>query len=104
MIWSLKHDYASECVAVLDGHAEELYCCEWVRDSEHVVTASGSDVMLWDISKKRRIAQLMLQSSSVHSAPYPHPTRAAECVCEAGHHRAMSGKLGSSCSHSRSRK
>lgn len=74
MIWRLQEEYASKCIAVLEGHAEELYCCEWVRNSEHVVTASGSDIMLWDISRQRRIAQAMLRSPSVHSTSHTRTT------------------------------
>lgn len=94
-IWSLKEEYASECVATLAGHSEELYCCEWVRNSELVLTASGSELMLWDISRQRRVAQLMLQSAAVHSAlrschdqwTFMHKyqrSSTAYCCCEPG--------------------
>eukprot|EP00892_Ulva_mutabilis_P001940 jgi/Ulvmu1/11747/UM008_0160.1 len=65
-IWRLGEEYASKCVVELEGHKEELYYCEWVNNTEHVLTASGSELMLWDLSRQRRIARVMLKSSSVH--------------------------------------
>lgn len=67
-IWHLRDGYASEHVAVLDGHTDELYGCEWLRDADQTVfTASGRNIALWDISKQHEIALVKLQSSSVHS-------------------------------------
>lgn len=63
-IWKLQDGYASECVAQLGSHKEELYCCEWLhcqRDA-HFLTVSADVLTLWDISTQpRRLQDLQLK-------------------------------------------
>jgi WD40 repeat protein len=80
-IWKLQDNYGSECVSILGGHSEELYCAEWVHNRDNLLlTASGSTVAIWDTVTGEKVSELGLVSPSVSGAhpAYVHTTGACQ--------------------------
>ena len=70
-IWKLQEEYGSECLSVLGGHSEELYCSEWVRGHDnHLLTASGRSVAIWDTATAKKFSETELVSTSVFGATH----------------------------------
>jgi hypothetical protein len=64
------------CIATLEGQPEELYCCDWLQSGpqtlEHLITASGRSVALWDVAKDkpRRVSEVELKSDQVYGTRF----------------------------------
>ena len=73
-VWQVGEGYTSPCVATLEGHKEEVYCCEWLPQqsgTDQLLTVSGAAVRLWDVGngEAQRISESELVSENVHGVP-----------------------------------